>query len=85
MGLLLCIMHSCNAMRVLRLASNLLHVRYGQQSSAANLLNDVCSFIVFLIYPTASATTFKFFMTEVYNGPGEDPVRAPHSLLHATT
>jgi len=41
----------------------------------ADLIEDVWFFALFLVYPRCSTSTFMFFMTETFDGPGEVALR----------
>jgi hypothetical protein len=59
----------------LEVAASCLRARYGRRSVAAHLCADIAFFVIFLLYPTCSRTTFLFFMHDTFDGPGEDSTR----------
>eukprot|EP00966_Prymnesium_polylepis_P107959 2500189-Prymnesium_polylepis.1 len=69
-------------MTVLDLMTMILRVRTKQQADqgageeirliVADLMADVSFFIGFLVYPSTSTAIFMFFMSETFEGPGED-------------
>ena len=69
------------------LGSRALHMRYKDRpESTGAFLADVCAdlwfFIIFLLYPSASSSTFKFFASEEFGPPvGEGEFRM--SIMHA--
>jgi hypothetical protein len=71
-------------MAALDAASKVLQARNRQRAAqtterpfglvVADILADISFFVGFIVYPSTSTAIFMFFMSETYDGPGEDGV-----------
>ena len=69
-------------MLVLAMGAKIVRARTKQQAAqgageqigliVADLMDDIGFFIGFLVYPSTSTAIFMFFMSEMFDGPGED-------------